>query len=114
MPSRAPSFRPSYQPDAAERERRYDAERNAKPWRQWYRTSRWLDIRANQLRRFPHCSMCLDAGNRVQASVCDHVTPHRGDPILFWFGPFQSLCAHHHNSAKQRIERAKGYAPSDI
>jgi hypothetical protein len=37
--------------------------------------------------------------------VCDHVEPHRGDLDKFWSGPFQSLCAEHHNSDKQRIEK---------
>lgn len=37
---------------------------------------------------------------------CDHVEPHGGDPDKFWVGPFQTLCAHCHNSTKQAAERA--------
>jgi hypothetical protein len=40
------------------------------------------------------------------ATVCDHVHPHRGDEVLFFSGPFQSLCETCHNSAKQREEVA--------
>ncbi|MCJ2010440.1 ATP-binding protein [Methylobacterium sp. J-092] len=42
------------------------------------------------------------------ATVCDHVEPHRGDVERFWAGPFQSVCAHCHNSHKQRQERQGG------
>lgn len=50
--------------------------------------------------------MCLEEDETVTvATVCDHVEPHRGDEYLFWFGATQSLCAHHHNSTKQREEK---------
>jgi 5-methylcytosine-specific restriction enzyme A len=48
--------------------------------------------------------MCKGQGRIVTATVCDHVTPHKGDPDLFWSGPFQSLCTECHNRTKQRIE----------
>ncbi|WP_189426952.1 HNH endonuclease [Devosia pacifica] len=36
----------------------------------------------------------------------DHITPHRGDDQLFWDRTnWQALCAHCHNSTKQRQER---------
>jgi len=72
-------------------------------YRSWYKTARWQKLRAAQLQREPLCRMCK---SRITvATVCDHITPHRGDPILFWNGPFQSLCVNHHSSAKQRLER---------
>jgi hypothetical protein len=40
------------------------------------------------------------------ATVCDHVTPHRGDVAKFWSGPFQSLCQPCHDREKQRAEAA--------
>lgn len=52
--------------------------------------------------------MCEREGKITAASVCDHVDPHRGDPVKFWFGPFQSLCQPHHDSTKQKAE-ARGY-----
>ena len=69
-----------------------------------YNTARWQRLRLEQLRRQPLCEMCLPAGC-VPATVCDHIEPHRGDREKFWSGPFQSLCAEHHNSDKQRIEK---------
>lgn len=54
--------------------------------------------------------MCLREGIIPPqiATVCDHVRPHRGDPVLFWGGPFQSLCKAHHDRDKQRAERGQG------
>lgn len=69
----------------------------------WYKTYRWQKLRARQLATEPLCAMCLPIC--TIATVCDHIEPHRGDPELFWNGPFQSLCATHHNSDKQRIEK---------
>lgn len=78
-------------------------------WRKRYWTPRWRAIRAAQLQRHPLCCHCLDAGQQVDATVCDHVEPHRGDVDKFWSGPFQSLCKPHHDSSKQRAER-QGYS----
>lgn len=50
--------------------------------------------------------MCYQAGQRVMATVVDHITPHKGDPVLFWNSQnWQSLCPTHHNAAKQKQER---------
>jgi hypothetical protein len=46
--------------------------------------------------------------------VCDHVDPHRGDPVKFFDGPFQSLCKWHHDSVKQAIENARDGAIADV
>lgn len=48
-------------------------------------------------------------GRTVRATVVDHVEPHRGNRYRFLSGPFQSLCAHHHNTTKQSQERL-GYS----
>jgi 5-methylcytosine-specific restriction enzyme A len=57
--------------------------------------------------------MCERDGRVTAASVVDHITPHRGDPALFWqAGNHQSLCASCHNSRKQ-AEESRGYQ-SDI
>jgi 5-methylcytosine-specific restriction protein A len=39
-------------------------------------------------------SRCHDEGRVELATVVDHVTPHRGDPELFWDieGNWQPLC----------------------
>lgn len=72
--------------------------------KRWYKTSRWQRLRRAHLDSSPVCVMCWAKGIATEATVCDHVEPHRGDEAKFWGGPFQSLCATHHNSDKQRIE----------
>jgi 5-methylcytosine-specific restriction protein A len=72
------------------------------PYARWYGTARWQKLRARQLYAEPLCAMCQP--RLTPATVCDHITPHKGDEQAFWSGPFQSLCATHHNSDKQRIE----------
>ncbi len=70
-----------------------------------YKTSRWQKLRAFRLAMEPLCAMCEDEGRATQATVCDHITPHKGNEQAFWAGPFQSLCQSHHSSDKQRIEK---------
>jgi 5-methylcytosine-specific restriction endonuclease McrA len=63
--------------------------------------SKWDKARAEFLAEHPHCRVCGEP-----ATVVDHIVPHRGDPKLFWDRKnWQSLCAHHHNGAKQSQER---------
>lgn len=77
-------------------------------YRRWYKTARWQAIRSQQLAKEPLCLMCEQLDRTTPATICDHVTPHRGDQQAFWTGPFQSLCAPCHDTAKQREER-RGY-----
>lgn len=43
----------------------------------------------------------------VPATVVDHITPHRGDPILFWDSKnWQPLCKDCHDRFKQREEKS--------
>lgn len=81
-------------------------QRTRPPWHGWYKLARWLRIRDKQLADEPLCRMCLAEGRVTPATVCDHVEPHRGDPIKFWAGPFQSLCGSHHSRDKQGEEQA--------
>jgi len=53
--------------------------------------------------------MCGEEGRITSATVADHVTPHRGNAELFWYGRLQSLCASHHSRDKQQIE-GKGFS----
>lgn len=93
-----------------ERDRRFDAKRRQQnSARALYKTTRWLALRDQQLRHEPLCAYCLKGGRVTPATVCDHVEMHDGDPAKFWAGPFQSLCAHHHNSDKQG-EESRGYS----
>lgn len=68
--------------------------------------SRWRKARVLFLLRHPLCVYCQAKGVTTPATVVDHITPHRGDMELFWDEHnWQSLCAHCHNSDKQREER---------
>lgn len=73
-----------------------------------YNTREWRMIRRMQLMEHPLCAMCEQEGRVTEATVCDHITPHRGDLKLFFEGPFQSLCKLHHDGAKQS-EEINGY-----
>jgi hypothetical protein len=68
----------------------------------WHRRAR------RQLQCEPLCAMCLSEGWIVAARIADHVEPHHNDPIKFWNGKLQSLCAHCHESRKKRLEH-RGY-----
>lgn len=84
-----------------------DAVSNARPSaRQRGYTTRWDRARRVYLAAHPLCRMCEQDGRTTPATVVDHVVPHRGDARLFWDSAnWQPLCAHHHNSVKQRQER---------
>jgi len=71
---------------------------------------RWRIASKAFLARHPLCAMCEAAGRITLAEVVDHIAPHRNDRALFWDKRnWQSLCAHHHNSDKQRAE-VRGYS----
>ncbi|GAA3721192.1 HNH endonuclease signature motif containing protein [Oceanisphaera sediminis] len=67
---------------------------------------KWQQARAKFLAEHPLCRYCLERDNIVTpATVVDHIVPHRGDSKLFWRrSNWQSLCARHHSSDKQREE----------
>lgn len=86
-----------------ERDRLHDRERGNSSQRgyngTWERKAKaFLARRENRQCKWPGCP--------EPARHVDHIIAHKGDPILRddpanW----QGLCAHHHNSAKQRLER---------
>ena len=69
-------------------------------------TYEWQQRRKAQLAEEPLCRYCKRKGLIVPATVADHITPHRGDPVLFE-GPLQSLCAACHSSAKAKEEAGR-------
>jgi 5-methylcytosine-specific restriction endonuclease McrA len=96
--------------DKQERDRRHDARRRAsQPWRALYDTKRWARIRDAQLAQHPNCERCIKLGRTTPATVVHHVRAHKGVEHLFYGGPFESLCAHCHNSDAQG-EEARGYS----
>lgn len=86
--------------------RRNQRSAEAEGYRKLYRTTRWRAVRAAQLRAEPLCAMCLQMGKTRAATVADHKRAHRGDEALFWDPDnLQSLCAPHHDAARQAEER---------
>jgi 5-methylcytosine-specific restriction endonuclease McrA len=90
----------------------WNAEMRGNGSRMPYNTARWQKLREGQLRAEPLCRFCMGRDVHVLATVCDHITPHRGDLESFWAGPFQSLCKPCHDGDKQRIERGGKPKPS--
>ena len=76
-------------------------------WRVWYTHSRWRTLRARQLEREPLCRFCTEEGRVELATVVDHVTPHKGDRVAFWKGPFRSLCKRCHDSTAKLEQGGK-------
>lgn len=69
--------------------------------------ARWQRARKLFLQKHPLCVMCEAEGRVTAATVVDHMDPHRGDEAVFWDeSRWQSLCASHHSSDKQRQERS--------
>jgi len=65
--------------------------------RRWYRTKRWSVLRAHVLRQCLWCPLCAVDHIRTRTTDCDHIVPHRGDPLLFWDeANLQGLCQRHH------------------
>jgi len=59
---------------------------------------RWQKARKSYLEAHPLCVECMKNGRFVQATVVDHIIPHRGNQQLFWDqSNWQALCEHHHN-----------------
>lgn len=62
-----------------------------------YNSTRWRKFRITYLASHPFCIECLRVGKYTPAEHVDHITPHRGDPVKFWQGPFQPMCASCHS-----------------
>ena len=66
---------------------------------------RWQKERERFLMANPLCRYCEADGVTREATVVDHIIPHRGDQSLFWDrSNWQPLCASCHSSVKQREE----------
>lgn len=79
-----------------------------RPWLRLYGTARWQRLRRAQLNAEPLCAMCLQCDDVTEATVADHIKPHRGDETLFWDADnLQSLCASCHSRHKQREEHGR-------
>ena len=61
-------------------------------------SSQWRKARAGFLRKHPRCVHCMREGILTEATVVDHIIPHKGDKVLFWDRTnWQPLCKRHHD-----------------
>jgi 5-methylcytosine-specific restriction enzyme A len=97
------TLKPACQRSKAERNAAYEATRGTSVERGY--GSRWQKARLIHLAGEPLCRLCSAEGRIEQATVVDHVIPHRGDMQLFWDETnWQSLCEFHHDRDKHSQE----------
>ena len=82
--------------------------------RNLYSSGAWQKLRKHFLMNNPLCDFCLVDGRFTQATVVDHIIPHKGNMKIFLEGPFQALCETHHNSTKQREEKSGSKVGGDV
>lgn len=90
-----------------------DAERRKRqPWRKWYYTKEWRDLRLEVLSDAGW--VCEQTGvllsgkpHAPNSPVIDHITPHRGVRSLFFDrSNLQAVSKNWHDSEKQRLEKS--------
>lgn len=82
--------------------------RESASWQRLYKSALWLRMRDAQLAAEPLCRFCLMVEDVTEATVCDHIIPHKGSIELFHDqNNLQSLCASCHDRLKARIESGK-------
>lgn len=72
--------------------------------------SRWQKVSKQFLMEHPLCAECLKQGRYTEATVVDHITPHRGDKSLFWNeSNWQPLCKPCHDKKTGRNDSKPTY-----
>lgn len=72
--------------------------------------SAWRRESKKFLLSHPYCVKCLEEHKMVEATVVDHIKPHRGSEELFWDrGNWQALCKHHHDVKTMTEDRYQTY-----
>ena len=70
----------------------------------------WQKASKQFLQAHPLCEECQRQGKYVKATVVDHVTPHRGNPELFWDrSNWRVLCKRCHDRKTRREEQTPLY-----
>lgn len=74
---------------------------------EFYRSTAWRKLRAEQLRRQPLCERCLAQGRYTPARVVDHIRPVNLGGAPLDLENLQSLCAvcHNRKSGTERHQR---------
>jgi 5-methylcytosine-specific restriction protein A len=71
---------------------------------------RWRKVRDAYLRKHPLCVTCMQEGRYVQATVIDHIKPHRGDEKLMWDeNNYQALCKPCHDKKTWTEDKTPEY-----
>lgn len=87
--------------------RQYDNDRGTATERGY--DYRWQRYRTMYLSEHPLCAACLKADKVVEATVVDHIIPHRGDMKLFWDpNNHQPLCKPCHDIKTAKEDGAFG------
>lgn len=82
--------------------------RDSAAWQRLYKSAYWRRLREAQLSDEPLCRFCLAVEDVTEATVCDHIIPHKGSSDLFHDpNNLQSLCVTCHDKLKARIERGQ-------
>ena len=82
------------------------------PWKNWYKTKRWLDLRDQVfLRDHYKCQrsgvLCAGKHPTENSPVANHKQPHRGNPALFWdINNIETVTKKVHDSIIQTEEQA--------
>lgn len=85
-----------YCEDHMSQEQLYNQERGTAAQRGY--DAKWRKARARYIANNPLCKKCFEQGKVIAATVVDHITPHRGDMVLFWNEKnWQGLCASCHS-----------------
>ena len=72
--------------------------------------TQWRKARLRFLHSHPLCELCKRQGKLVEATVVDHIVPHRGDKKLFWDeSNWQALCKPCHDKKTWSEDRYKEY-----
>lgn len=82
------------------------------PWRAWYKTRRWAQLRIEVFVRDGFvCQrsgvLCIGRHPAPNSPVANHRVPHKGDEALFWdIGNLETVSKLVHDSEIQAEERA--------
>lgn len=78
------------------------------PWRKWYHTAQWRNLRTMVLARDPVCMIC----HRDPSKIADHIKPHKGVWELFCdLLNLQGLCKRCHDTKTATEDGGGGRTP---
>jgi len=81
------------------------------PWRKWYNTKRWQELRMQVLVRDHFTCQWRGHGlmtGRTSDLVAHHKVPHRGSAVLFWdINNLLCVCRWCHDGPIKALERAE-------